>query len=161
MASLRRYLVLLTLLFWQGGFTFYAAVVVPIGAEVLGSAEAQGWVTRRVTDWLNLSGLAAVAVLSWDVAACRDPDARRRRLRWLALGLLAATLAVLFGLHPRLDALLDVSQGRIRDRPAFHGLHRWYLWVSTLQWACGLLALWWTHRAWQGEDRRRDGPPSG
>jgi hypothetical protein len=158
MTSPRRFLVLLALLFWQGGFTFYASVVVPLGTEVLGSAEAQGWVTRRVTNALNLSGLAALAVLGWDLALSRDPDARRRRLRWLAWGLLAATLAVLVGLHLRLDALLDAERRQILDRPAFRGLHRWYLWVSTLQWACGLLAAWWTLRAWQGEDRRRADP---
>ena len=47
---------------WQGGFLFYAAVVVPTGTEVLGSFE-QGRVTRHVTDWLN--GIGAVTLSSW------------------------------------------------------------------------------------------------
>ncbi len=34
---LRRSLVVIALMFWQGGFTFYAAVVVPIGQDVLQS----------------------------------------------------------------------------------------------------------------------------
>jgi hypothetical protein len=34
---LRRLLLLLALMFWQGGFMFYGAVVVPVGAEALGS----------------------------------------------------------------------------------------------------------------------------
>jgi hypothetical protein len=33
----RRFLLLTALVFWQGGFTFYGAVVVPIGSEILGS----------------------------------------------------------------------------------------------------------------------------
>ena len=35
MTTLRRFLGLCALLFWQGGFTFYAAVVVPIAGQVL------------------------------------------------------------------------------------------------------------------------------
>ena len=34
MRILRRYLVVIALMFWQGGFTFYAAVVVPVGTAV-------------------------------------------------------------------------------------------------------------------------------
>ena len=46
-------------MFWLGGFTFYAAVVVPIGREVLGSAQSD--VTRHVSFYLNLT--AAIALL--------------------------------------------------------------------------------------------------
>src|SRR5262249_50137002 len=83
MTIVRRFLVLLTLLFWQGGFTFYAAVVVPIGTQVLGSTAEQGRITRRVTPYLNLSGVAGLVFLGWDIGAGRDPLRRRRRLRWL------------------------------------------------------------------------------
>ena len=47
--ALRRFIVLVALCFWQGGFTFYAGVVVPVGTDVLGSSLKQGFVTRRVT----------------------------------------------------------------------------------------------------------------
>ena len=42
MTLTRRMVLLITLMFWQGGFMFYGAVVVPVGAEVLGSHRAQG-----------------------------------------------------------------------------------------------------------------------
>lgn len=119
MRTLRRFVVLLTLMFWQGGFTFYAAVVVPVGTEVLGSATDQGWITRQVTAYLNLAGAVGVATLGWDIAVAGDPDRRRRRLRLLAWFGLAVTLVVLAWLHPRLDALLDQGNQRILDRRAF------------------------------------------
>ncbi len=53
METLLRTWCLLSLIGWQGGFAFYSGVVVPVGAEVLGSELEQGWVTRSVTPWLN------------------------------------------------------------------------------------------------------------
>src|SRR5437764_15421395 len=101
MATLfRRFLVLAALMFWQGGFTFYAAVVVPVGQHVLGSHAAQGFITREVTRYLNLAGAAALVFLVWDVAAARDPRALRTGLRWLAVAGMLATLAALAWLHP-------------------------------------------------------------
>ena len=73
MRTLRRFLVLLVLMCWQGGFTFYTAVVVPIGTAVLETALAQGWITRQVTVYLNLAGAAALVMLGWDMLACLDP----------------------------------------------------------------------------------------
>lgn len=152
LASFRRYLVLLTLMFWQGGFTFYAAVVVPIGTEILGSAEEQGWITRQVTVFLNLSGAIALGVLAWDVASGGDTNRRRRQLRWLTWGLMVVTLLLLVSWHGQLENLLNLDEHRILDRRGFRSLHRRYLWTSTVQWAGDLVALFLALRAWQGED---------
>jgi hypothetical protein len=153
LAILRRFLVVQMLLFWQGGFLFYAAVVVPIGTEVLGSAANQAWITRRVTSALNLAGVVTVALLAADIALGTDQLRRRRLQRWLVWGLLATSLIALALLHSHLDALMDPDERLIMHRPVFRVLHRWYLWISTFQWACGLAAVWLTLRAWQGEDR--------
>ena len=59
----RRFLVLAALMFWQGGFTFYAAVVVPIGTAQLGGATEQGFITRHVAWYLNLVGAVALGFL--------------------------------------------------------------------------------------------------
>src|SRR5579871_1207813 len=67
----RRYLVLTALMFWQGGFTFYAAVVVPIGTAQLGGATEQGFITRHVAWYLNVAGAVALVILAWDAAATR------------------------------------------------------------------------------------------
>ena len=78
MTILRRFLVLIALFFWQGGFTFYAAVVVPVGQQVLHSHLRQGFVTQQVTNYLNLTGAIALVPLAWEAAVPGDPSPRRR-----------------------------------------------------------------------------------
>jgi hypothetical protein len=148
---LRRFTVAATLMFWQGGFTFYAAIVVPTGADVLGGHLEQGFVTRRVTNYLNLAGAAALPVLAWDVASSSDVVRWRRRLRWAIWALLVATLAGQVWLHVRLDRLLDAGEHVILDRAAFRWEHGFYLNVSTVQWFAGLIALFLSLWAWRAE----------
>jgi hypothetical protein len=150
---LRRTLVLAALLFWQGGFTFYGAVVVHVGQDVLGSHTLQGFVTRRVTNYLNLAGALALPVLAWDTAATRDGSALRRRLRWAAWGVMALALAVLVWMHPRLDALLDPATFTVLDPAAFRAWHAWYLHTSTVQWTCALAFIPLTILGWRAEDQ--------
>ena len=149
MTLFRRFLTLVAFAFWQGGFTFYVAVVVPIGTDVLGSAAAQGFITRQVAIWMNVAGAVAVPILLWDAAATRP--FRRSRIA-LAL-LLAIGLIGLAILYPRLDALLDNINNRILDRREFMPLHRKYLWISTAQWAVGVVYLLLTPWAWRKMDR--------
>lgn len=151
---LRRLLVLAALMFWQGGFVFYAAVVVPVGQEVLGSHREQGFITRRVTVYLNLAGGGALVLLAWDAAVSGEVSRRRYRARWLAWLGMALLLALLVWLHPRLDLLLDVETHTILDRRTFRAGHRTYLWLSTLQWACCLVYAGLALQAWRGEDSR-------
>jgi hypothetical protein len=155
----RRYLALAALFFWQGGFTFYAAVVVPVGQDVLGSHLEQGFITRRVTVYLNLAGAVALLPLVWDTVATRDPAAWRRWLRLLLWLALAAALVALYRLHPLLDQFLDPEYRDLSDRRAFRPYHRLYLWVSTVQWGCAVVYLLLTLFAWRAEDRRGVAPP--
>jgi hypothetical protein len=150
---LRRLLVIFSLMFWQGGFTFYAAVVVPIGQRELGSHLQQGFITRQVTNYLNLSGAAALILLGWDVAATRDKSLTRRWARWAVWMGMIITLLALAWLHGHLDQLLNPELRELTSPRAFRTGHRWYLWLSTVQWAFGvayaLLAL----CGWRAEDR--------
>jgi hypothetical protein len=145
----RRFLTLVAFAFWQGGFAFYTAVVVPTGTDVLGSAAAQGFITRKVAIWMNVAGAVAVPIFLWDAAATRP--FRRSRIT-LAL-LLAAGLIGLTLLHPRLDALLDKVSERVLDGHEFLPMHRKYLWISTAQWAVGVVYLLLTPWAWRKMDR--------
>src|SRR5438876_4032563 len=104
----RRFLVLAALMFWQGGFTFYAAVVVPVGQAELGSHLQQGFITREVTNYLNLSGAAALMFLAWDVAASKEKSRTIRWTRWTAWLGMAAILVPLLCLHQHLEQLLDL-----------------------------------------------------
>ena len=143
---LRRLLLLMTLMVWQGGFMFYGGVVVEVGADVLGSHRTQGFVTQRVTNYLNVAGAVALGVWGWDVAAGR---AGGRRPRWIGWGVLVALLVALVWLHPRLDALLVADEFRILDRPGYRSLHQWYLTVSTMQWIVAIVLIGLTIWTWK------------
>src|ERR1700687_1938319 len=148
-----RFLVLMALLFWQGGFFFYAAVVVPVGQEELGDHIAQGFITRKVTNHLNLAGVAALVFLGADVAL-PDRVRWRRGLRALAWLALAVLLGCLYWLHGRMDAALNPEERFVLDPITFRPYHRVYLWVSTIQWAFGLVYLLLTLAAWRAADRQ-------
>ena len=150
MALLRRLLVLAAFAFWQGGFTFYAAVVVPIGTEVLGSVSEQARITRRVTSAINLAGIAAIAIFTWDTAA----ETHRRRSRAFTLLIAAALLLALILLRAHLDELFHGAEAYVEDRSRFRPWHRLYLWLSTVQWVAGVVFLICTLASWRQIDRR-------
>jgi hypothetical protein len=151
----RRFVLFQAFLLWQGGFLFYAAVVVPLGTEVLNSAFAQGLVTQQVTNALNLIGLAWHLAFAWDVLAADDPSRRRR---WWRAGLGGGSLLVLVALalvHRRMDTLL-VDQVIVGDDgfPPFRRWHITYLWLSTAHWVLGLATAALTLAAWHAESAR-------
>ena len=141
---LRQFLVFQAFLAWQGGFVFYAAVVVPVGTELYG-AYLQGTITQQVTNWLALIGLVWHLLFAWDLLATRDPSRRRARLRfgfWLLSLLLLVVLALV---HRELDALLEDDD---LDHAAFRRWHIMYLWGVTVQWLLALAQAWLTLGAW-------------
>ena len=99
----RRFVVLHAFLLWQGGFVVYGGVVVPVGAEVLGSDRLQGFVTQQVTGWLNLFGVAWCAALAWDCYAVRGD-----RLR----GVTVAVTSVFIAYHQK--CLSTFKSGLVR-----------------------------------------------
>ena len=155
MTTLRRLLVIQVLLLWQGGFLFYTTFVVSTGTAVLGSAAAQGTITARVTDSLNILGSG------WT----RNPRNRTRPL-----------LATHPPDEPRRDGRAGGSPSFARDcssrsiacsmpswtqtrthvviGPPFYPVHRMYLWASTIQWLACLVSVWLMIWAWRDEDRQ-------
>jgi hypothetical protein len=148
-----RILFLLLYALWQGGFMFYGAVVVPVGAHVLGSETEQGFVTQEVTQWLNACG--AVALAGWlGILLAEQRRARVSRSSVILWCGLLVSLLVLVIVHERMDKLLDAETHSVLEPEPFYAHHRVYLIVSTLQWlgAIGLLCL--TIRQWS----RANGP---
>jgi hypothetical protein len=149
---LRRLLVLIALMFWQGGFTFYASVVVPVAQQQLGH-RGQGFITVEVTNFLNLAGAAAVAVLAWDLAALKERPGLRRNLLWSCWAGMLVTLVLLVRQHMSLAAMMIPANRQLTNPSLFSAMHRWYLWLSTFQWVFALgyagLSLW----TWRCEDR--------
>jgi len=155
MTLFRRFCVLVAIMFWQGGFMFYGAVVVPVGTEVLGSHQTQGFVTRSVTNYLNIAGIVALAFWMWDITSSRYAAVGRRRLRWALWLLLLLTLGLLAWLHVMMDQCLDIESQQILDRGRMRYLHVWYLNISTIQWAASLMLVALTLLTWKAEDCNR------
>ena len=134
-----RFLAQVALAAWFGGFTFYAAVVVPDLHENLGGMET-GEISRRVAPFLYTIGATALVLAGLVVATDRD-----QRLGWRGktrLGCLAANsllLITLILMHRSLGVQLD-SGGSLS---AFRSFHEVYLTVWTGQWLAilGLMAL--------------------
>lgn len=155
MTLMRRICLLVAIMFWQGGFMFYSAVVVPVGTDILGSHVAQGFITRSVTNYLNLAGIFALALILCDIAFTHDTSRARRRIRWVLWLLLLVSLGSLSWLHVRLDHLINDESQSILDRRSFRDMHSWYLITSTAQWVASLTLLAFTLPAWKSEDRWR------
>ncbi len=132
---IRRFVGFVSLALWWGGLTFYSLFVVPIGSDVFG-ATAQGFVTQRVTHWLNGMSLVTLVLLLWNLTATR------RRLLIVTWLLMVSSLAGLAVLHGSLDALLDPQSQTVSDGERFYSLHRVYLALTAIQWLAGLVHLW-------------------
>lgn len=140
----RRFAVLAVLMFWQGGFTFYAAIVVPRGQEILGPSQ-QADVTRQVTNYLNVSGGVGLVILAWELLAQPRRTKVSGRISWGAWAGMLLTLLSMVWLHPRLEKLMDAERF---DHDTFHPSHRIYLWLSTLQWFFCLVYMTGILRTW-------------
>ena len=169
MLLFRRFLVLAALMFWQGGFVFYASVVVPIGtevfahwypspagAEVVSGKRQQGRITRTVAWWLNVAGVVALLPMGWDVIAGPAPGRRKhwRRLLYLSVVVLQA---LLIWLYFQMDGLFNRDTLRLSDESLFDVRHRVYLWLCSVQWSCCVLFLFATLQAWRAEDANSPG----
>ena len=145
MTLVRRFLVVQALLLWQGGFLFYAAVVVPAGTAELGAFD-QGRVTRHVTDRMNAIGAVAVLILAWDqFAAGRS----WRRTRWGLWAVLAGGLIALAAIHPQIEMHVQFADGgQFTDYRQFYFWHRVYLYVATVQWVAGVAYVAVALRVW-------------
>ncbi len=150
---LQRFVAIALLCFWLGGFTFYSGVVIPTAVEVIGSHREVGFVTQRVTQWLNVAGVATMAALLWNIRrGWKVAESVERK--WLAgtLALLVIATIALIILHAILDARLDPTAFQISPRRDFHAWHRAYLLISTAQWGTALVHVWFMLSTWQRAD---------
>ncbi len=124
---------MLTWSIWFGGLTFYAATVVPLGAEQIGET-AQGMITQQVT--LRLNAIGAISLLIWIPATFWRAKLKVAGSLWLLQVLVLLVLAVM---HRRLTDSLDLEYGGPAT-PDFYDMHRIYLIATTIQWL-GLLGI--------------------
>jgi hypothetical protein len=141
-ASLSRFISVCAVGFWLGGFTFHALVVIPAGHDMLGSRTI-GFITQRVTETLNIAGVATVVLLLFNfVLEWRARSMSQRLALSLTWTLLAVTLFQQFGLHSEISSTLESTSRSIRDQAEFRRLHAAYERVAMGQWFSGLMHLW-------------------
>ena len=127
---------LLELLFalWWGGFTFYAAVVVPQGMAILGDHVQMGLITQSVTIYLNRIG--SIALITSFVILIVNKRIERNYLQtigweWL---LLVIFQVILFNLHSKLSSMILIELPEINLQEGFYNIHRIYLLISSVIW---------------------------
>lgn len=147
-----RNLAMLSMMLWMGGFTFYAGFVLHTLEDIYGEPEA-GFVTQRISDIFNVSGVVALAVWWALVVMERRWFATRgggmRAWSWirlLSLAISTGLLVYLMALNPRLDEHLAT-----RGTSGFYALHQTYLIASVAHWAVNLAATVATIAGWTME----------
>jgi hypothetical protein len=144
-----RFFWLQCLILWQGGFVFYAAVVVPIGTELLASPATQGLITLRVTPWLNAFGVAYLLIAALEQSVADDGHSPRILARWWLWIGLAVGQYLLFPLHDVLLFFMNDGLDYVQMRPQFQFTHGVYLSISTVLWVLALFHAGLTLAAWQ------------
>lgn len=138
-STFMRFLFLVSLLFWQGGFMFYGGVVVPVGGALLGSETEQGFITQSVTNYLNMAGV--VCLLLWLAELSLSRKTRLQRIERSLWGLNSVALSVLVVTHQMMNKTLNREAFSINDPTAFDSLHKIYIGTSSVQWALSLVML--------------------
>lgn len=146
MITLRRFLSVFALMFWQGGFMFYAAVVVPILRARL---EKPGLITQEVTQWMNLIGTLAVLLMFADLYASPIKPKLWRWVAWLGMAL---PQPILVWMHREMTRQMAAPDFYLMDMSAFQTWHRVYLLHNTVQWFAGMAFTVLSLRAWRAED---------
>ena len=154
---IRLFLLLVVYALAFGGFTFYAAFVVPTGGRVL-APTTQGFVTREVVPWLNYFALATAVLFVVEIFLRRKSANRISAFYFFPAAIIFVCFGVLVYIYPQMNALLDDEQMAVLDAEKFYGLHRVYLWASTFQWL-SLVATGWAisaNRKYRTENRTSD-----
>jgi hypothetical protein len=151
----RRFLVVLALMFWQGGFMFYGAVTVPVTRSVLEGRPEPSRITEQVTQWMNLAGTFALLATFMD---CWASPLARRRWRWLGWLLMALPHPIIIWMHREMSGQMAVAGFHKTDMSQFHYWHQAYLLLNTVQWLGGMLFAVQSLKSWRAEDRTATTP---
>ena len=129
---------LYALALWWGGFTFYAARVVPIGNQVLHSKIRQGAITQTVSGELNPLALASLALMGWYFYQENRGSYYYRWGNWVVM--LATTVALIV-LRLKLNAMFDPAARDIANERSFYRWHEIYLCIATVRWFAATLLM--------------------
>ncbi len=123
---------------WWGGFTFYAAFVIPTGQKILGDHLQMGLISQQVSTQLNYIAFVAFSLLVVNEFADNEYSFRKIRLfAKICLPVMIGLVVFLILFHPLLDCSLDPLKKVVLDKNQFYFLHRIYLIVSSILWLIG------------------------
>jgi hypothetical protein len=127
-----KYLKIIVLSIWWGGFTFYAAIVIPVGMKVLGSHTEMGFITQQVTIYINFFSL--ISFIFYGYCLKNEAFTEKKLVEEIIVISLIGFQLLLFLLHHYQTDLLNFENHKIINRDNFYLLHRIYLIVETLIW---------------------------
>ena len=119
---------------WWGGFTFYAAIVVPEGMKILGDHKKMGLITQSVTNYLNGIGVVVLFTSYIVLTSCnqkKKPVLRSISWDWFVLAFLQS---LLFYIHHLLANSIQLICSNKTLEHSFYIIHRFYLLASTAMW---------------------------
>lgn len=147
----------LALIVWLGGAIVVAGVVAPAAFAVLSSAEAAALVGETLRRFHLVGYAAGVALVGAFVGAALlgpRPVAFWARL-WIAVLMLAATLASGLWVNPRVAALRQETPAAAqtpRERASFARWHQASVILLALTMAGGLVLVYWEVKSAMGPD---------
>ena len=154
--SALRFLMLLSLVVWLGGITFFAFVLAPTVFSVLPTRELAGTVVNRTLPLLHWMGLVSGTVFlatSMGYSALTMGSAQAVAPRHiLVLVMLVLTLVSMFVVSSRMTALraqmgpIDAVPHEDARRVEFNRLHQWSTRIEGSVYLIGLVVLYLTAR---------------
>jgi cytochrome bd-type quinol oxidase subunit 2 len=147
-----RFLTIVAIAIWFGGFTFYSTAVISTSQELLHSHLRAGLITQQVTNWLNRISIIPLALCAINCWMLRKHESKRlQQFLIAALVVMVVLQAGLFMLYPMLDA--KIVDREVMDAGNLFKVHRLYLVISTGQWCATLAYLWASLALWMKAPR--------
>jgi len=131
-------LAVFTYTLWWGGFTFYAAFVIPTGQKVLGDHVMMGFITEEVAPKISYAAIIACLFSFFNEWLGGE---KNRRFVLVSLSIMFLLTIGLFILYPFMHDLLDNQTHKEIDHNQFYFLHRIYLIISTILWINGIVFI--------------------
>ena len=117
---------------WWGAFTFYSAIVVPMGMKVLGSHPQMGMITQEVTVYLNIFSFILFIIYAYSLRY--ESDKTGGLVKQIMAITVVACQILLFLIHAYLSDLINVENQKVFNSSNFYFLHRLYLIIETIIW---------------------------
>lgn len=136
-----RYLAILSVALWVGGFTFHTSVTLRVGGGIIGGLE-QGYVTQAALGKLHWLALAMIVMTAIDSGIHWQRIGKiTRGVQCAAAVIMTVLLVMLVRAHAEMSALMDPDSMTRPDKAAFSPLHQQYQKFASALWLCAMVEL--------------------